>query len=83
MNIKITKIGQVDLEFGQSDEYLLIEEIDGNSLDLGELDEYLYGRFSYESDQEAGGAFCSMIYSVRHRWCENKAIATLCHRLDI
>lgn len=82
MNIEITKIGQVDLEYGQSDHYYLIKEKDHNDLDLISLDEYLYEKYSYESSYP-GGAFCTMIYSVHARWCKDVAITTMCHRLDI
>ncbi len=82
MNIKCERIGQVDLEFGQYDEYWLVKDVNGNDIDLQALDSYMFDKYAYQSEQP-GGAFCTMIYSSEHRFLKDRAIVTFCHRLDI
>ena len=83
MEIRMTPIGQIALGCDGSDQYVLVERIDGFQLSGRKAIDWLLSQVYRETRQEAGGYFCTSVRAARVQYSRTSWICTIQHRYDI
>jgi len=81
MELKIERIGSIDVDLGAVDEYFVITRRD-DDLDIDQLQEYMLAIY-YRDTSIAGGYFCHQVTVMPVPYSDNRAICIVHHRHDI